>query len=556
MVLKRFVARNVRPITPIAWKQMIGDQLFVEVEGAEVQGVESQDVHMQAPPNAPPTAIAPTPARSVGERPPLEPPRQRDARDDIVEYPDGAPSDLVREMKEPDNARRPLPKKRPIETPVPKRSTGIKIAHQPPLPTPATAKAEPKTPAVVSNSPSVVPTSPATSPADSMPEVRVFPKTPRCPACDSGMVAPGIRHNADCKRRRAAFDAENSPSVAVGSPESVEVSRERLQVHFEDMEVDTEQDPAPAGGSREGQVEMDVEETGGTKRDAEQPVEELEAEMERERASGQPMTLDLLLMDDACQSVGPVLWSLEAGPERAIATSPELFDDELNSIKFMPERDHTCVKVKLGGTNVLVWKPDEVIDDSSLMQLNADLGFEGMKEEIANLEKCGAGKVIGQAEVDALKKKNPSMRVIPSRWVSAYKSETRVRVRIVAKDINKGVSARKVGISSPTPSIEGLHFVLSLASRRALRLKGLDVSHAFMHSPLPHGLVIVLKLPLSVSMMDGSPAYLLLYKALNGLRDASLHWLNLRSVTQFEELDLFPMKLNLAFRLRLCLCTN
>ena len=70
LVLKCFVARNVRPITSIAWKQMIGDQLFVEVEGAEVQGVENQDVHMQAPPNAPPAAIAPTPARSIGERPP------------------------------------------------------------------------------------------------------------------------------------------------------------------------------------------------------------------------------------------------------------------------------------------------------------------------------------------------------------------------------------------------------------------------------------------------------------------------------------------------------
>ena len=161
---------------------------------------------MQAPPNAPPVAIAPTPERTVGERPPLEQPRHHDARDDIVEYPDGAPSDLVREMKEPDNTRRPLPKKRPIEAPIPKRSTGIKIARQPPLPPPATAKAEPKTPAVVSNSPSNAPTSPATSPADSIPEVRVFPKTPRCPACDSGMVAPGIRHNADCKRRRAAFD--------------------------------------------------------------------------------------------------------------------------------------------------------------------------------------------------------------------------------------------------------------------------------------------------------------------------------------------------------------
>ena len=55
---------------------------------------------------------------------------------------------------------------------------------------------------------------------------------------------------------------------------------------------------------------------------------------------------------------------------------------------------------------------DEVIDDSSLMQLDVDLGFEGMKEEIGNLEKCGAGRVIGQAEVDALKKKHPLMRVI------------------------------------------------------------------------------------------------------------------------------------------------
>ena len=529
MVLKRFVARNLRPITPIAWKHMIGDQLFVELEGADVQPVEGQQqLHVQAPQNQP-VIVAPAPPRSTVERPPLEHPQIHDARDDIVEYPDGAPGELVREMKESDPDYKALPKKRPSEAPMPKRSTGIKIAHQPTANAPVAAKAMPKTPAVAPKSPSVVPTSPATSPADSVPAVRVFPKTPRCPACDSGMVAPGIRHNAECKRRRAAFDAENSPSVAIESPENVEPSRERLRVQFEDMEVDTEVDPAPAGGVGSEHVEMETEDTSRTKREAEQPVEELEAEMERERASGQPMTLDLLLMNDACQSLGPVLWSIEAGPERPVATSPELFDDELNSIKFMPERDHTCTKVKLGGSDVLVWKPDEVIDDSSLMQLNADLGFEGMKEEIANLEKCGAGKVIGQAEVEALKKKNPGMRVIPSRWVSAYKSETRVRVRIVAKDINKGVSARKLGISSPTPSIEGLHFILSLSSRRALRLKALDVSHAFMHSPLPYGLVIVLKLPLSVSLTDGSPAYLLLYKALNGLRDASLHWLNLLS---------------------------
>ena len=31
---------------------------------------------------------------------------------------------------------------------------------------------------------------------------------------------------------------------------------------------------------------------------------------------------------------------------------------------------------ELAGSEVLLWKPDEVIDDSSLMQLDVDLGFE------------------------------------------------------------------------------------------------------------------------------------------------------------------------------------
>ena len=60
-----------------------------------------------------------------------------------------------------------------------------------------------------------------------------------------------------------------------------------------------------------------------------------------------------------------------------------------------------------------------------------------------------------------------------------------------------------------------------------LRGCGLDISHAFMHSPLTSKVPIVLKLPLSVSLVDGSPAFLLLYAALNGLRDASQAWLHL-----------------------------
>ena len=124
------------------------------------------------------------------------------------------------------------------------------------------------------------------------------------------------------------------------------------------------------------------------------------------------------------------------------------------------------------------------MDDSSLMKLDTEQGFEGMKEEIKNLEHCKTGKVISQTELEQLKRKNPHLRLIPSRWVAAYKSPTRVRTRIVAKDLAKGTSARKLGISSPTPSVDGLHFVLGLVARRGWQLKWLDVAHAFMHSPI------------------------------------------------------------------------
>ena len=69
-------------------------------------------------------------------------------------------------------------------------------------------------------------------------------------------------------------------------------------------------------------------------------------------------------MDNACHAVAPVAWCLEQGLENARAASPELFDNE------QVWKDHQCVKVKLGGSEVLLWKADKVIDDSSLMQLD------------------------------------------------------------------------------------------------------------------------------------------------------------------------------------------
>ena len=64
-----------------------------------------------------------------------------------------------------------------------------------------------------------------------------------------------------------------------------------------------------------------------------------------------------------------------------------------------------------------------------------------------------------------------------------------------------------------------------MAATRRMFLRALDVSHAFMHSPLGTGVHVVLKMPLSISLPSGEATYYLLEKALNGLRDASLAWL-------------------------------
>ena len=67
---------------------------------------------------------------------------------------------------------------------------------------------------------------------------RVFQKTRRCPACESGMDAPGSRHNAECKRRRKAFEAQNGPESATSPSASTEMHSPSTTERFVDAPVD------------------------------------------------------------------------------------------------------------------------------------------------------------------------------------------------------------------------------------------------------------------------------------------------------------------------------
>ena len=158
--LKKFVARNLKPILPISWDVANSGGLLLKMEGF-------------VPPN--PELVGGDTRVDVAPEVVDETFENRDEA--IVEYPDGAPPELVREMKEPDpdagTEVRSRASKRKSEVPV--KDKPLTLRRQGPL----------------GSTPVVAPKGGEGS----------FGKTPGCPACSSGMVAPGIRHSAACRRR-------------------------------------------------------------------------------------------------------------------------------------------------------------------------------------------------------------------------------------------------------------------------------------------------------------------------------------------------------------------
>eukprot|EP00434_Breviolum_minutum_P037835 symbB.v1.2.033549.t1/scaffold4184.1/size56758/3 len=268
----------------------------------------------------------------------------------------------------------------------------------------------------------------------------------------------------------------------------------------------------------------------GQKRQSDTSLEKLEEDLKAEVEDMEVETLSSLGFLWLDNSEPVVIPDENEFDYRSPATSPLMFDECVSSIKFHGN-DVKSERIKLCNKEVLLWHPTEAVDDTTLIPLDPALTVEGMREEIRNMTKCCVGRVVSGHDVELAKKSSVGLRVIPARWVTAFKTSDRVRARVVAKDLRSKSSARELGFSSPTPSCEILHIVLSIASEKGWRMRSLDVSHAFMHSPLPGQVRIILKLPQSISTLTGELAYLDLLRSLNGLRDASLHWLQLLSST-------------------------
>ena len=507
--LRRFVARNVRVLTPLAWKLELCDDLLIGfggdvVDGDRAVGDRPRDVAVPLADVPPDSHVNVEDApRAVDVPPPPAPhpalPGLRLAR---TSQPQQAWKDDPDERRKLKSQTVKIFQGRHVDVGEKKRAdtgnlgTGTCDEDNTEAPTKKVRFSENENEPNTTDSPSPLPpVTPEQAVESSDVGGRVF--TRHCPACETGMEAPGIRHNARCRRA-------NSPMQVVDDSNDVEMPEIPQGVEFHER----------------------------TKRTAETSVEDLEGEIRQERIE---MLSELLADSDLglcwIEDSSPVLNIIEINECCFTPIScPDMFDFAVSSIRFESHDGHENVQVKLGGGNVLIWKPDEAIDDSTLALVDCDLCFEGMREEVCNLEVCRTGTLLNLAQVEAIRKLKPHTRVIASRWVVARKSDTRVRARIVAKDIARGPTAKQLGYSSPTPSVEGLNMVLSVIAEHDFCIRGLDISHAFMHSPLGNESV-VLKMPLSVSTLDGSVAYLSLDKALNGLRDASLRWLCLLSDT-------------------------
>ena len=192
------------------------------------------------------------------------------------------------------------------------------------------------------------------------PSGRLF--TRGCPSCETGMNSPGIRHNAECRRRNQSasssqdvrFDVEvgelNDDRTQVEQAPLPDTSMEAAAPLSEGSAVTYDEDvpmpmaePVPAGN------DLGIEEvlrTSNTKRSSEVPVEELEREMQRERSG----VASCMVSIHNCETGNDVYMPLESFVAQAFQVSDHvpLLSGLVDSVQFAPNA--TSVVVPFGHT--------------------------------------------------------------------------------------------------------------------------------------------------------------------------------------------------------------
>ena len=199
----------------------------------------------------------------------------------------------------------------------------------------------------------------------------------------------------------------------------------------------------------------------------------------------------------------------------------------MNSV-LIPKNAVFPESLKMCGSQVWLAKPSSVLSEVDGCPLDVQLAIEGRRTELMSMDSHKAGRIVSADEARSFASKY-GVRIIPTRWVIGPKvvnGKEAVRARCVVQDVAKGSTASSLGISATTPPLEALRTLLAIAATDSMEIATLDVSTAFLHSPLPRDAKAVISLPKDVSSRSDmyAPAYMILDQAMNGLRVAAKAW--------------------------------
>ncbi|CAE7675304.1 RE1 [Symbiodinium sp. CCMP2592] len=343
--------------------------------------------------------------------------------------------------------------------------------------------------------------------------IREHGGTPKCPGCSE--EATSSRHSIKCVRRyqRWLRDAVDNALEELGRDPPPAQGPPAKRVRFGDSEV--REFPAPSAPSEQ---EVEVPQIGA---EANDHLSDYEPSLPSEDEGKD----DLMGVTEAPKDDRPAIRLLEemwaCGCVRYVPTPLTACDvyDLQAFCSLLVDGRSSCDKLPYSCIALLehervehdVGRPRSSYDDVDGIQLdNKDKeSWEGMKTEVKAVDSLQVGLLRSRSEVDRYQEENPGCRVIKSRWVLTQKAPGLVRARLVAKDFAHGKpSALDLGLSSNTASVEALKLILSRAAKGRMRVWGLDISTAFLFA----------------NVVRGGTAYLILEKALYGLRSASLSW--------------------------------
>ncbi|OLP99129.1 Copia protein [Symbiodinium microadriaticum] len=375
-------------------------------------------------------------------------------------------------------------------------------------------------------------------------------KTPRCPGC----LGRSRFHSRKCKVRFRDYVRNTLGDLDNPEPQQQTSGKPRVQFdpqpEIVEFQEEAEYEPIlPGAGEEAAPSPFDVSANPSPQEDF--PLEYLpggDVEMDQVDVEDYTVPMEMAVTPEALDGPGMLHHMYAVIPHQKHHLSPCEYDGVglfASQLKRKTPAQHSNpdegVVMPFGDREVWIIKPTSVVDDVSGLPLDPEKTWVGMQKEVAAMHSLGVGNVRSYQEIKA-HCDDTGAKIVKSRFVFTDKVDVDqqhiVRARLVAKDFAfNQPSALDLGIASQTASVEAFKAFICRVVQDTLVLWGLDVSTAFLYAKLV--LDTVLELPGCFQNLDGSKAYVILEKAIYGLRSAGLSWQK-HLAGLLAELGLFP----------------